>query len=156
MRKSSGISLQPGPMIALALGVACFFYITDPSILLSWNTSWLSTGDPAFHWLGWEFFRQTPLLQWPLGANPGYGIEISSSIVFSDSIPLLAFIFRPLHSILPTPFQYLGLWLLLCIVLQAWFAWKILSILTTNRWLPLMASLFFAIAPAFLYRFHGQ
>lgn len=53
-------------------------------------------GDPATHWLGWQFFRNSPLLQWPLGANPDYGMEIGSSIIFSDSIPLLAFIFKPL------------------------------------------------------------
>lgn len=99
-------------------------------------------GDPATHWLGWQFFRQAPLLQWPLGANRAYGMEIGSSIVFTDSIPIMAFIFKPFSAWLPETFQYIGIWVLLCFMLQAYFAWKLLSLITPNRWLALVGSAF--------------
>lgn len=109
-------------------------------------------GDPATHWLGWQFFRQAPLLQWPLGANRAYGMEIGSSIVFTDSIPIMAFIFKPFSAWLPETFQYIGIWVLLCFMLQAYFAWKLLSLITPNRWLALVGSAFFAIAPVYMSR----
>jgi len=37
--------------------------------------------------------------------------------VFFDSIPLLAFLFKPFTSLLPEPFQYFDLWLLACFIL---------------------------------------
>ncbi len=113
-------------------------------------------GDPAQHWLGWQFFRYSPLLQWPLGANPNWGMDIGSSIVFTDSIPLLAFIFKPLNALLPDTFQYCGLWILICFLLQSLFAWKLLSLFTQDKWLPLIGSVFFTLAPVFLFRLHAH
>ena len=78
--------------------------------------------DPATHFLGWHFFRNEP---WhlPLGLNWAYGMEMSSSIVYTDSIPLLALIFKPFSNYLPTLFQYTGLWILICFALQGTFGW---------------------------------
>jgi len=113
-------------------------------------------GDPAQHWLGWQFFRNSPLLQWPIGANPDFGMEIGSSIVFTDSLPLLAFIFKPLNALLPDKFQYTGLWILICFCLQSFFAWKLLATFTRDKWLPLIGSIFFTVAPVYLWRLHGH
>lgn len=149
-RKTPLLTLWP----AVVLGMVAFFAITGGKILDPTRTAWLMNGDPTTAWLGWEFFRQAPLLQWPLGANPNYGLAIGSSIVFSDSIPLLALLFKPFSALLPTPFQYLGFWLLCCFVLQAVFAWKLLSICTESAWLKLLGTVFFLIAPALVWRLH--
>lgn len=142
---------------ALFIGALAFLLFTGGSILAPTDVNWLMRGgDSAQHWLGWEFFRQSPLFQWPLGANPNYGMELGSSIVFSDSIPLLALVFKPLSPILPDTFQYFGLWLFACFLLQSYFAWKLLGLLTSNRWLRLLGCAFFLIAPAWLWRLRGH
>ena len=54
------------------------------------NTEWLHDGnESAAEQLAWYFFRND-IWRFPLGVNPNYGEELSSSIVFSDSIPILA------------------------------------------------------------------
>ena len=53
-------------------------------------------------------------------------MEYSSSIVFTDSLPLGAFISKYLRAFVPDTFQYFGIWLWLCFVLQALFAFKVL------------------------------
>jgi Family of unknown function (DUF6311) len=141
---------------SILLGFAAFLFITGGKILLPTYTDWLMEGDPATHFLGWQFFRYSPLWQWPIGANPSYGMDIGSSIVFTDSIPLLAFIFKPLSALLPDAFQYSGLWILICFSLQSYFAWKLLNLFTQDKWLPLIGSMFFTLAPACLLRLHGH
>lgn len=140
------------PFIPLLLGFIAFIGITGGAILWPQNVDWLMDGDPATHWLGWQFFRHSPVLQWPLGANPDYGMEIGSSIVFTDSIPLMGFIFKPFSAFLPETFQYIGLWVLLCFMLQSYFGWKLLSLVTEHRWIPVLGSLFFTLAPVYLSR----
>jgi hypothetical protein len=139
---------------AILLGVLAFLFVTGGKILQPTYTDWLMDRDAATHWLGWQFFRSSAFLQWPLGANSSYGLDIGSSIVFTDSIPLLAFIFKPLSALLPDTFQYFGLWVLICFSLQSLFAWKVLSLFTKDKWLPLVGSVFFAFAPACLWRLH--
>jgi uncharacterized protein DUF6311 len=109
-----------GFWLSLVTGAVAFFALTRGAILDPGKTGWLlSHPDTATTFLGWHFFRQAPLVQLPFGANPAYGMEISTSVVFSDSIPLLAIVFKPFTGLLPPSFQYLGLWLLASFVLQA-------------------------------------
>ena len=109
-------------------------------------------GDSATHYMGWEFFRHTSLLQWPLGLNPKLGLDISSSIAFTDSIPLAAFIFKPFNSLLPATFQYLGLWILICFVLQTYLAARLLSHFLTDQIQIALGSVFIALSPILMYR----
>lgn len=144
-------------LLPLLVGAVAFVLIAGIDILVPTHVDWLMRGgDSAQHWLGWQFFRQSPLLQWPLGANPDYGMALGSSIVFSDSIPLLALAFKPFSVVVPDTFQYFGLWLLACFLLQSYFAWKLLGLFTPNRWLRLLGCAFFLIAPAWLWRLRGH
>jgi hypothetical protein len=145
------------PALAFLVGLGAFLlYTGGGSIAWPTNTDWLMSGDPAAGWLGWQYFRQTPLLQWPLGANPGYGLELGSSIVFSDSVPLLAFLFKPFSAWLPAYFQYFGLWLALCFGLQALFGWRLARRVIDDRWLALAGAAVFAIAPIACLRLMGH
>lgn len=144
--------------ITFSLTAISFWILTRGHILSPSNIEWLMQGetDGATYWISWHFFRHTPLLQWPLGANPDYGQEISSSIVFSDTIPLLAFVFKPLNALLPEIFQYFGLWIFICFFLQLFFARKILLHLTGDKCFATLAGLFFVFAPLFLDILHGH
>jgi len=140
--------------ISIVLGIVFFLLSTGGRILWPSNIDWLMTGedDGGTHYLGWEFYRNAPLLQWPFGANPDYGMEISSSIVFSDSIPLFAMALKPFSPLLPRPFQYLGIWLLVCFILQAFFAARLLRVCGVADWRVWLGVAFFVNAPAFLFR----
>lgn len=111
-----------GNCVPLIIGIAAFFLLIGPRVLDPTNIAWLGASkDPANTYLGWAFFRQAGL-SFPLGLNPLYGLGQSNSIVYSDSNPLLALLFKPFSQWLPVPFQYFGIWLLGCFVLQTWFA----------------------------------
>ena len=140
-------------IIPVVLGAGSFFCILSPTPLIFNNIGWLAGGgDPTQHYLGWAFFRYGPWTM-PFGLNPNFGLELSSSVVYSDSIPLLAFLFKPFSSWLPEPFQYFGLWLLCCFVLQAIGAWLLSSLLTADRIVRLLVTSYFVFMPAWLWRF---
>ena len=100
-------------VIPLCIGIcACLmvvgFKAINPTVLD------LAQGvDPFKDYVGWIFFRNSPWT-FPIGLNPTYGLDFSSSIVFSDSIPLMAFLFKAIRFVLPETFQYLGIWTLIC------------------------------------------
>ncbi|QEY74617.1 DUF6311 domain-containing protein [Pseudomonas denitrificans (nom. rej.)] len=141
--------------IPVLLGVTLFLALGGLSVLLPSSIGWLMRGllDPPSNQLGWEFFRETPLLQFPLGANPRYGMEMGSSIVFSDSLPLFALPFKLLGPLLPDTFQYFGLWILTCMVLQGIFSYLVLSHFTGDRRLLALGTALLLLLPPYLMRF---
>lgn len=140
------------------IGGAAFFLVTGGAILRPGNLNWLMQGDGAMNLLGWMFFRNAPILQQPFGANWQYGMDISSSVVYADPVTLMAIFFKPLKALLPEHFQYLGIWILICYLLQSFFAWKLLGRMTDRVWHKVFATLFFVLAPPFVWRlqFHFQ
>lgn len=139
----------------LLLGILAFFIIVGPKALDPANLAWLEEGDPAIHYLGWLFFRNA---EWsfPIGLNPTYGLEISNAIVFSDSNPLLAFLFKPFAPLLSEPFQYFGVWLLACFVLQAWFGWKLAGLISDSAAIRILAAGLFVFSPPMIWRLQGH
>lgn len=76
--------------VAIVLGVAAVVYAVPLRMLNPFDAMWMNRNDTLAHWLGWEQFRHSPLFQLPLGHSEFYGLEKSTSVVFSDSIPLMA------------------------------------------------------------------
>jgi hypothetical protein len=113
---------------------------------------WRGSIDSAQHYLGWEFFRQAPLLQWPPGKSPNLGPMGGSGVALTDSLPFFAFIFKPLTFWFDHPFQYFGIWVLTCFVLQAIFAWKLLTIWVKHWEHAVLGTYFFCFAPIFIDR----
>ena len=113
---------------------------------------WRGSIDSATHYLGWEFFRQAPLLQWPPGKSPNLGPMGGSGVALTDSLPLFALIFKPLTFWFSQPFQYFGIWVLTCFVLQAVFAWKLLTIWVKQWEHVVLSTYFFCFAPIFIDR----
>jgi peptidoglycan/LPS O-acetylase OafA/YrhL len=144
----------PPAIWAVLIGIAAFVFYTGGAIVWPGSTAWLMRGDFSQHFLGWNFFRHTPLLQFPFGASRDYGEALGSSIVYSDSTPLFAFLFKPFAAFLPEPFQYIGIWLAMCVMLQGYFAYKLLSLFSTERLAVLLGTAFFVIAPPLWWRIH--
>lgn len=128
-----------------------FLLIAGPQFLDPTNVAWLVGGDPLQHYLGWAFYRNSPWT-WPVGLNPLYGMEFSNSIVFTDSIPLLAIPFKAISQFLPYPFQYLGIWVLLCFVLQAYFAFRLIGLITSSAAIQCLGSILFLFSPPLIFR----
>jgi hypothetical protein len=144
---------------ATPIGIGVFFYWyfsrfhglnpTDADWLLPF---WNGNIDAATHYLGWEYFRSAPIFQWPLGKTPNLGPGPGSSIAMTDSIPLMAFIFKPFTHWYTGTFQYFGIWAMSLFVMQAVSAWKLLSNWIKDRTLLLLGTCFFVLSPAFLDR----
>ena len=137
--------------LSILIGVCAFFVIAGPRFLDPTNVAWLAGGDSLQHYLGWAFYRNSPW-SWPLGLNPLYGMEFSNSIVFTDSIPLLAIPFKTITQFLPYPFQYLGIWVMLCFVLQSYFAFRLIGLITSNTAIQCFGSILFLFSPPLIFR----
>ncbi len=145
------LSRQHGYLYPILIGISAFLVIAGPQFLNPTNVAWLVGGDPLQHYLGWAFYRNSPWT-WPVGLNPLYGIEFSNSIVFTDSIPLLAIPFKAISQFLPAPFQYLGIWVLLCFVLQAYFAFRLIGLITNSVAIQCLGSILFLFSPPLIFR----
>ena len=138
--------------IPILLGIFFFYLVAGLGSLDPQNLSWIfGRFDPPKDYLGWAFYRNTPW-GFPIGSNPNYGIDIGSSIVYSDSVPIMAIFFKLLSPLLGTPFQYFGIWLVICFVLQAWFSWKIVSLFSNKIWIVVFGSSLLAFSPPMLWR----
>ena len=115
-------------LIGLLIGLAAFWVVIPTNVIDPGNIGWLGIHeDTRTYFLGWDFYRKSAW-QWPISGNPDYGMEIAGSIFMADTIPLLAIPFKLLHELLPTTFQYHGLWLVACFALQGVFGWKLASL----------------------------
>ncbi len=139
----------------VAMGVVGFILVVGRRALDPTNLGWLAQSDPAAHYLGWAFFRRGPWT-FPLGASPDYGLEAGSAVLYTDSLPLLALLFKPLSPLLPQDFQYFGLWILVCFLLQSYFAWRLIGLVTESAWLRLLGSGLFVFSPPMLWRLVGH
>lgn len=141
--------------IPILLGLAAGLWVSGGTMLWPGQTGWLVHGDLAQSYLGWASYRHAPW-SWPPGANPAYGAGLHSSVYYSDSIPLLALLFKLLSTWLPEPFQYFGLWVLACFVLQAVFAWCLLGLADARPLERTLGTVFFVLAPPMLNRLGGH
>ncbi len=110
-------------LVSLA-GTTLYLFIFGPATLDPTQYAWMMKEDPAQHYLGWQFFRNEPW-QWPLGRIRHIGVPDGTSIVFTDSIPLLALLLKPISGWLPAQFQYFGLWMLSCYLLIGYYALRL-------------------------------
>ncbi len=139
------------PWVAAALGALFCLIVIGPTSIWPTNVDWLARGDAAQSYMGWAFFRDEPW-SWPLGAHHSLGLEQAASIVYTDSIPLLALPLKLLSDLLPRDFQYIGLWLLACYALQGWLGCRLISLFTDRRALVLAGSIVFILSPILLRR----
>lgn len=136
---------------AALIGFLAFWTVAGLPFLNPTNVAWLQGGDPLQHYLGWAFYRNSPWT-WPIGLNPMYGMGFSNSIVFTDSTPLLAIPFKLFSQFLPYPFQYQGIWVLVCFILQALMALRLINLLTNRLAIQYLGAIFFVFSPPLIFR----
>jgi hypothetical protein len=139
---------------AALVGVAWFAAHVGLAIVWPTNLDWLLRGDFSAHYLGWAFYRAAPL-GLPLGIDPAYPWQVGSSLAFSDSIPVVGVLLRPVEALLPERFQYFGLWLLACFALQGYVGARLVRLFSRDPAVQLAGGALLALAPPLLHRILG-
>lgn len=145
------------PALSVVLGAVLFLFIYGASVLNVTNDAWLmnASGDLSAHYEGWLFFRASAW-HFPLGLIDGITYPHSFSVVYMDSIPILAVFFKLLSPILPATFQYIGIYGLLTYILQAFLGYKIIYQKTKNKYAGFVGSIFFTLSSTMLQRMFGH
>ncbi len=114
---------------------------------------WLLSGglDISQHYAGWLFFRKEPWT-FPVGYFYGLSYPNPMSIVYMDSIPLLAVFFKLFQPLLPAHFQYFGWYGLLCVLLQGILGVKLAAKYSKSATVSFLAGTLAVMTPAFLWR----
>jgi hypothetical protein len=134
-----------------ALAGAAFIAWLAGTLLDPTAIEWLMKSDWVPHYFGWVYFRSEPW-QWPPGTIRGYYAPLGSSIGLTDAIPLAAYLFKPFDAWLPQPFQYIGLWWLLCFTLQGAFGAQLTARATPRPLLQILGGVLFVLIPTLLTR----
>lgn len=154
MRTASWLRpLRDPRLIAGLLGALAFVVLFGLYPLRPTAIAWLMHADPATHYLGWAFYRNGPWSAWLLGDVPGYLHPLGTSVALTDSIPLLAVPLRAAQALLPRPFQYFGLWLLVCFVLQGVVSARLALKLGATRLQAVLCAALFVWAPLLAWRY---
>ena len=127
---------------------ACYGY----RVLKPWYTDWMyNDGDINQHFFGWLGYRAGGWT-FPIGNTDILSYPSYSSIVYTDSIPLYAVLFKLLSPLLPQTFQYFGLWGLMCFVLQAWLGSAIAGRFSKSYLFRGIGGMFFLATPVLIQR----
>jgi len=122
------------------------------SVLAPRATAWLAGGDAASHWVGWLFFAREPW-HWPPGRIASWFAPVGTTVGFADAIPLLAFPLKLVATWFAGPFQYFGLWIATCVVLQGVFGSRLLAELGAGERLRALGGALLAFGPVLWHRF---
>ena len=141
---------QESLFVAMMGGIFGLWFIGFANVL-PWKLDWLvGKTDGSAQQLVFEFYRQTPIFQWPPLAVPNY--IRGAGAVSPIGSGFIEFPLKIVGKLIPGNFQYLGLWVVACFGLQAYFGARLLSRFITERHIRLIGSVFFVTAPILVYR----
>jgi Family of unknown function (DUF6311) len=137
-----------GLAISLVVGFVYALVLMGPAPLNPHNTEWM-IGNPVDYYMAWALFRQDPHWHWPLTYTDRVGYPRGEAVALMDPNPLLVVLLKPFSRLLPEPFQFLGIEVVLLCALQFFFATRLFRlILGQNSFGIFLCSLFFLVSPA--------
>ncbi|MBR6158737.1 MAG: hypothetical protein IKQ40_00440 [Lachnospiraceae bacterium] len=141
--------------ICAVLGAICFIGIYGTAILDFTNTGWLFDNDHDLrqHYIGWCAFRNTPW-RFPIGLTDRLSYPNSMSVIYTDSIPLFAIIFKLMGAYLPVTFQYFGLFGILSFALMGGFSSLLLRRIVASDVCCVTGSLFYVMSAPVIQRMY--
>ncbi len=111
------------------------------------NIGWM-IGDPAMYYVAWELYRQDPHWHWPLTYTNRMGYPLGESVALVDANPVALVLLKPLSPLLPEPFQYFGIEVVLICALQFFFSIKLFRLILGENPLGIwICSLLLLLAP---------
>jgi hypothetical protein len=144
-------------ILLLVITFIFFAYMTGLNLnyLNPRNIDWIffagNLEDGSLYWFGWEFFRWTNIIQYPLLDNYPYGEELNISLIYNDSIPIMSIFLKFFTNYLGFPFQFFGLWHLICIYLQALFTLKILDMFINSKRIKFLLISIILLTPVLVF-----
>lgn len=142
--------------LSLSVGLLYALLLLGPRVLNPTDISWLRE-DPAHHYIGWALFSQTPGWRWPLTFTDRIGYPIGDAVANVDMNSLALLVLKPFAFLLPSNFQYFGLWAILSIALQFYFGVRLIRIFFGRQFWPLLCGgLLVSISPVMTRRFIGH
>ena len=142
-------------LIGATLGVAFFLLVYGSSTLNVTYDSWIYAGyiehDIVQHYAGWMFLRQANW-DWPLTVANNMATPIGVCVAYTDSIPLVAVLFKFIEPLLPPAFQYFGWANFINCLLQGGFAMLLIRHFDVDRAYAAIGTVFFVVMPIFSER----
>jgi len=137
-------------IIIFIFGLLYGFKILNPKY-----TNWIfaGNGDLMQHYVGWESFRAGDWT-FPIGLTNVTSYPTNISVIYTDSIPILALFFKLISFMLPKTFQYLGIYGLICFILQGILSAHIVKRFTNSKWNIIVISILFTIIPSMIFRMY--
>ena len=137
------------------LGVLVFVLVFGVSTLDVTNDAFCRGGyiekDIQQHYAGWLFYRQSSA-GWPLCIARGINYPDGLSVAYTDSIPLVAALLKPVANFVGGTFQYMGWFTLVCFALQGGFGALLAGLFLPGCAAPLAADLLFVTSPVLFER----
>ncbi|MCR5097696.1 MAG: DUF6311 domain-containing protein [Lachnospiraceae bacterium] len=135
-----------GASLVLFGGIYGFSMLDPGNIAYIYNNF-----DTEQHYFGWLAYRDA---DWklPPGLHDRLIYPDDTSVIFTDSIPILAFVFKLFSNLLPPTFQYFGIWALLSIFLTGVFSANILWGFCKKDMAVFLSSVLMMIAPTVMIR----
>jgi len=119
------------------------------------NWIYKTGGDVFQHQISWEWFRQAAW-QFPLGRIDAYGYPFGTSILYTDSIPLLAIPLKLLSPLMKQNFQYLGLWELASVSGQMLLGMAVLGEFTNSYIKKILGASLLVLSPILIFSAFGH
>lgn len=137
------------------IGLAIFIAIYGVGIINPFSDSLISNGyiekDIAQHYAGWLLYKNSPW-QFPLGVGENIAYPYGNAVTFTDSIPLFAIFFKIFKGVLPRTFQYFGIFVMLCFVLQGAFGALLAGLFNKNTAVDCLCAAILVFSPIMLER----
>lgn len=142
-------------LLGAMLGALVFIGIYGVRILDFTNTGWLFYGDNDLrqHYIAWCNYRLDPW-HFPIGLVDSLSYPNSVSIIYTDSIPIFAVLFKAMSPILPSVFQYFGLFGILSFMLMGGLSSILIARFTDDNLVCLIGSLFFSFSFQVIHRLY--
>lgn len=141
--------------LGAALGMLVFLAIYGFSPLDVTSDSFCRGGyiekDIQQHYAGWLFYRENAL-GFPFGVTKAVNAPAGVSVAYTDSIPLLAALLRPVANALGGTFQYFGWFTVCCFALQGGFGALLCGLFCESVPACAAGSLLFSVSPVLIER----
>lgn len=137
------------------LGILCFAWVYGLKIVNPLYDGWMFHGDMDLkqHYVGFCHFRTTPW-HFPIGLIDTLSVPYSMSVVYTDSIPLFALVFKIFRNILPVHFQYFGIFGLLSFMMMGMLSPILIRRFCESKIVCILGSLIFILSFPVLQRMY--
>ena len=138
------------------IGCLCYFILFGIKTIIPANIEWYVNllNDSGQHIIGWLAYIKSQYF-FPVGLTDYLLYPDKISIIYSDSIPLLSFLLKPVTAVAGT-FQYFGLYGLLNFILQGVFAAFIIGRWTNNKIITVIFTVMIVLSPIMINRMYGH